>query len=41
MRKLRAQGASLRQIAAAMRGRHLISHEGVAGVLRGNGHAAP
>ena len=39
MRSLRAQGASLRQIAEAMRaGGHAISHEGVAGVLR-NGHA--
>jgi DNA invertase Pin-like site-specific DNA recombinase len=39
MRSLRAEGASLRQIAAAMRDAgHAVSHEGVAGVLR-NGHA--
>jgi DNA invertase Pin-like site-specific DNA recombinase len=41
MRSLRAEGASLRQIAAAMSvAGHAISHEGVASVLR-NGHAAP
>src|SRR5262249_33536226 len=40
MRSLRAQGASLRQIAVAMGVTgHTISHERVAGVLRG--HAAP
>jgi DNA invertase Pin-like site-specific DNA recombinase len=39
MRSLRAQGASLRQIAVVMSvAGHAISHEGVAGVLR-SGHA--
>jgi DNA invertase Pin-like site-specific DNA recombinase len=42
IRSLREQGASLRQIAVAMSvAWHPISHEGVASVLRGNGHAAP
>jgi hypothetical protein len=41
MRRLRAEGASLRQIAVAMSvAGHAISHEGVASVLR-NGLAAP
>jgi DNA invertase Pin-like site-specific DNA recombinase len=41
MRSLRAEGASLPQIAVAMGvAGHAISHEGVASVLR-NGHAAP
>jgi hypothetical protein len=41
MRSLRAEGASLRQIAVAMSvAGHSISHEGVASVL-GNGHALP
>jgi putative DNA-invertase from lambdoid prophage Rac len=39
MRSLKAQGASLRQIAVAMSvAGHAISHQGVAGALR-NGHA--
>ncbi len=39
MRRLKTEGASLRQIAVAMSvAGHAISHEGVAGVLR-NGHA--
>jgi DNA invertase Pin-like site-specific DNA recombinase len=41
IRSLRAEGTSLRQIAVAMSvAGHAISHEGVASVLRGNGHAA-
>jgi DNA invertase Pin-like site-specific DNA recombinase len=38
MKRLRAQGKALRPIAEAMRAKgHKISHEGVAGVLRGAG----